>query len=285
MEPVKQRTNTPDKSSEERPLAGQRIMITRPRERAEELAAPLRALGAETVELPTIAIEDPADWASLDAALQALPRYDWLIFTSANGVRKLLERMAARGLDKRSLAAARFCAIGPATAAELRRHSLRVDKMPDEYVAEGVVRAFAEEPLDGKRILLPRARVARDILPQELRRRGAQVDVVEAYRTVTPPHSRERARGIFTRERPTWITFTSSSTVENLLRLLPPGQRDSYLQGIKVASIGPITSRTLRARGLSVDAEAPQHTIPALVAAIVQYCGQPSPRDYSQESR
>lgn len=278
-EPVEQDGSDPVKRHEPLPLSGQRILITRPREQSEELAGPLRALGAETLELPTIAIEDPQDWSGFDAALESIARYDWLIFTSANGVRKFLERMAARGMDPRSLAAARLCAIGPATAGELRKHSLRVDKVPEEYVAEGVLQAFAEEPLAGKRILLPRARVARDVLPEELRRRGAQVDVVEAYRTVTPSHSQERAQLIFTRQRPTWIVFTSSSTVENLLRLIPSEQRASYLQNIQMASIGPITSRTLRAHGLPVAVEAPQHTIPSLVAAIAQACGRSHPQE------
>ncbi|OFV96519.1 MAG: uroporphyrinogen-III C-methyltransferase [Acidobacteria bacterium RIFCSPLOWO2_02_FULL_61_28] len=255
------------------PLFGERILITRPREQARELAEPLRALGAETIELPTIAIADPEDWSALDGAIERLgtPRtYDWLIFTSANGVRKFMQRMAANGTDVRRLAGAKICAIGPATADELRAHLLVVDVVPRTYVAEGVLEALAEEPLAGKRILIPRARVARDVLPAELRKRGAEVDVVEAYRSILPTERTEKTEAIFTRHRPTLIVFTSSSTVENLLRLIPPEKRDSYLEGVRIASIGPITSRAIRRAGLTVHIEAGEYTIPALVAAIVE---------------
>ena len=256
------------------PLFGQRILITRSREQAAELAGPLRALGAETIELPTIAIQDPQDWAPLDHAVRVAGGYDWIIFTSVNGVRKFMERMAAIGGDIRKLAATKLCAIGPATAAELGRRLLSVEKVPRQYRAEGVLEAFSGEALEGKRFLIPRAKVARDVLPEELRKRGAQVDVVEAYRTVAPPESVERARVIFSRHKPTLIAFTSSSTVENLLRLLPPEEGSAYLQNVKVASIGPITSATLRRHGLAVDIEAREYTIPSLVEAIVRTLGK-----------
>ncbi|MGH9786471.1 MAG: uroporphyrinogen-III synthase, partial [Terriglobia bacterium] len=276
------------------PLFGERILITRAREQAAELAEPLRALGAETIELPTIAVEDPADWSPLDGAIRQLKtsaspgqsretsggrgKYDWLIFTSANGVRKFIERLAATKTDIRVLAGVKICAIGPATAGELGKHLLAVDVMPRSYVAEGVLEALAEEPVAGKRFLIPRAKVARDVLPEELRKRGAEVDVVEAYRTILPadPAGRdggieaaERTESIFSRHRPTLIVFTSSSTVSNLLRLIPPEKRASYLDGVRIASIGPITSQTARRAGLPVHIEARQHTIPALVEAIV----------------
>ncbi len=258
------------------PLFGERVLITRSREQAAELAAPLRALGAETIELPTIAIHDPEDWSPLDQALEAVGSYDWILFTSANGVRKFMDRMGVTGKDIRSLAGAKICAIGPATAEELRKHLLRVDvdKVPREYRAEGVLAAFSEEPLAGKRFLIPRARVARDVLPDELRKRGAQVDVVEAYRTLAPADSAERAQVIFSRHPPTVITFTSSSTVENFLRLLPQKEQSACLNNAKLASIGPITSGTLRRHGLTVDIEAREYTIPALVAAIVESLGK-----------
>ncbi|OFV97847.1 MAG: uroporphyrinogen-III C-methyltransferase [Acidobacteria bacterium RIFCSPLOWO2_02_FULL_60_20] len=250
------------------PLFGQRILITRPREQAAELVAPLRALGAETLELPTIAIEDPEDWAPLDKAIRYLRRYHWVIFTSANGVRKFLGRMAARGNDIRSMSAAKLCAIGPATAAELRRNCLKVDVVPKEYVAEGVVKALAKTPLRGRRVLIPRARVARDLLPEALRKRGASVDVVEAYRSVLPPESVERARVIFERHKPTVAVFTSSSAVSNLFRLLPEEEMRGHLRDVKVASIGPVTSRTAREHGLQVAIQPRQYTVPALVRAI-----------------
>ena len=255
---------------EKLPLFGQRILITRAREQAAELAAPLRALGAETLELAAIEIQNPDDWSPLDAAARSAGRYDWIIFTSANGVRKFMERMAATQTDIRALAGRQLCAIGPATAAELRRRLLRVDKVPREYRAEGVLEAFAGESLTGKRILIPRAKVARDLLPDELRKRGATVDVVEAYRTVVPAESDKKARIIFTRHKPTLVTFTSSSTVENFLRMLPEPEREAWLQGVKLASIGPITSATLRRHGLTADIEAREYTVPALVEAIAE---------------
>jgi len=251
------------------PLFGERILITRAREQAAELADPLRALGAETIELPVIAIEEPEDRAPLDCAIQQLASYDWLIFTSANGVRKFMERLAESGTDIRTLAGKKLCAIGPATAGELGRHLLTVDVVPSSYIAEGVLEALADEPVAGKRFLIPRARVARDVLPEELRKRGAEVDVVEAYRTILPAAKPERIESIFSRHRPTLIVFTSSSTVSNLLKLIAPEKRAEYLEGVRIASIGPITSRTARDAGLTVHIEAREHTVPALVEAIV----------------
>jgi uroporphyrinogen III methyltransferase/synthase len=269
------------------PLFGERILITRAREQAAELAEPLRALGADTIELPVIAIEDPEestpeDSKTLTRAIERIADYHWLIFTSANGVRKFIQRLAQSSADIRTLAGKKICAIGPATAGELRKHLINVDVVPREYVAEGVLEALAAEPVAGKRFLIPRAKVARDVLPEELRKRGAQVDVVEAYRTVLPGEGSakevgakaggefaERLESIFSRHRPTLIVFTSSSTVSNLLRLLPPEKRTEYLTGVRIASIGPITSETARQAGLTVDIEAREHTIPALIEEIV----------------
>ncbi len=254
---------------EELPLFGERILITRAREQAAEIAEPLRELGAETIELPVIAIEEPEDHAPLDRVIQNLATYDWLIFTSANGVRKFTKRLAESGTDIRTLAGKKLCAIGPATAGELRKHLLTVDVVPSSYVAEGVLEALADEPVAGRRFLIPRARVARDVLPEELRKRGAEVDVVEAYRTVLPAVRQERIESVFLRHQPTLIVFTSSSTVSNLLQLIPAKKRTEYLEGVRIASIGPITSQTVRDKGLTVHLEATEHTIPALVKAIV----------------
>jgi uroporphyrinogen III methyltransferase/synthase len=255
------------------PLFGQRILITRPREQAAELAEPLRALGAETLELPAIAIADPEDWSPLDKAIRNLRRYHWIIFTSANGVRKFLDRLRFHDGDIRSFAKARLCAIGPATAAELRKSCLPVDVVPKKYVAEGLLHALARKPLRGKNILIPRARVARDVLPEALRKRGAKVDVVEAYRSVLPKGAAERARVIFERHRPTLVVFTSSSAVNNLFQLLPAEELAEYLRDAKVASIGPITSRTAREHGLTVAIEPREYTISALLRAIVDTIG------------
>jgi uroporphyrinogen III methyltransferase/synthase len=247
------------------PLFGRRIVVTRPRGQAEELSARLSALGADVIELPAIEIRPARDYGPLDRALACLGSYDWLIFTSANGVRFFLERLDASGLDLRALKA-RLCAIGPATRRALEALHLKVDLMPEEYVAESLVEAFAREDLKGKRILLPRAAVARDLVPAELRRRGAEVDVVEAYRTEAPADLAARAREVFAPARkPHWITFTSSSTARNFLTATQGG----LLEGVRIASIGPVTTATLRSLGLEVAAEADPYTADGLVSAIV----------------
>jgi uroporphyrinogen III methyltransferase/synthase len=246
------------------PLFGQRIVVTRARDQAEALSARLHERGANVLELPTIEIVPALDYGELDAAIAALDRYDWLIFTSANGVKYFLDRLDQSSTDLRSLRAC-ICAIGPATRRAIEQLHFKVDLVGKEYVAESLVEAFAAHDIAGKRILLPRAAVARDLLPQELRRRGAQVDVVEAYRTELPEGAAEKAREIFRgTHKPDWITFTSSSTVKNLMRLITPGDLDD----VKVASIGPVTSNTARQLGIQVTVEAAQFTVDGLVDAI-----------------
>jgi uroporphyrinogen III methyltransferase/synthase len=248
---------------EKLPLFGRRIVVTRDRRQAAELAEPLEALGAATLLLPVIEIRAAEDPESLDIAIARLDSYDWLIFTSVNGVRFFVERLDASHRDLRSLRA-KLCAIGPATRAALEALHLKVDRMPEEYVAESLVQAFAADDLSGRRILLPRAAVARDLVPAELTRLGAAVEVVEAYRTVVPENAAKQAREILAR-KPDWITFTSSSTVKNFVAI---AGREA-LQGVKIASIGPITSGTLREYALTADVEAGPHTVEGLVEGIV----------------
>lgn len=250
---------------ERRALFGKTIVVTRAREQAGALAARLGELGAHVVEIPTIEIAPPADWKPLDTALARLESFDWLIFTSANGVRFFTQRLDASARDLRALRA-RLCAIGPATAAALAALHLKIDLMPEEYVAESVVKAFEKIPLEGARLLLPRAAVARDLIPVELEKRGARVTVVEAYRTVPARHT-QWPEGF----RPDWIAFTSSSTVENFHSLF--GLK--CLDGVRVASIGPITSATARRLGIQVTAEPADHTIAGLVQAIVSTVAEP----------
>ena len=229
------------------PLFGKRIVITRDRRQAMELAEPLEALGAETVLLPVIEIREPEDPGPLDKAIARLGSYDWVIFTSVNGVRFFVERLDRSVCDLRSLKA-KICAIGPATRAAVEALHLKVDRMPGEYVAESLIQAFEEDDLRSVRILLPRAAVARDLVPAQLTRRGATVDVVEAYRTLVPEGAVAAAEAALVR-RPDWITFTSSSTVTHFVGIagrIP-------LAGVKIASIGPITSATVREHGLEVD--------------------------------
>ena len=247
------------------PLFGQRIVVTRPRDQAAALTDRLRALGAEAISLPTIEIRPPGDWTPLDHAIARLDTYDWLIFTSANGVDNFIQRLDRSPNDLRRIRA-KICAIGPATAEALETLHLKVDRLPAEYVAESLLEAFVGDDLDGTRILLPRALVARDLIPAQLEQRGARVDVVPAYQTVIPADAASRAQRLFAGPgRPDWITFTSSSTVKNFLSLCPKEK----LEGVRVASIGPITSATARELGLSVDQEAGRYTVDGLIEAIL----------------
>ena len=222
---------------EKLPLFGQRIVVTRDRRQSSMLAEPLEALGAETLFVPVIEIADAAERSSLEQAVQNLASYDWLIFTSVNGVRHFVEALDRSDIDLRALRA-KLCAIGPATRAAVEALHLRVDVMPEEYVAESLLEALAGEDLKSKRILLPRAAVARDLVPVTLRERGAVVDVVEAYRTIIPADALRRGAKEALEHKPDWITFTSSSlTVEE-----PAGGdgQSGARAGIRIASIGPV---------------------------------------------
>lgn len=245
------------------PLFGRRIVVTRAAEQAGSTIGKLRALGAAAIELPVIAIRPLEDYSVLDEAIRRLPEYDWLIFTSANGVRFFFERLEASPRDVRALPA-KICAIGPATRRALEIFHLKVDLVPEEFVAESLVRAFASEPMEGKRVLLARAETARELLPEELRRLGASVDVAPAYRTVIPEDAAERARAVF-EVKPDWVLLTSSSTARNLLTLA--GRH--ALEGVKIASIGPVTSATARQLGLAVTVEAKPYTIDGLIEGIL----------------
>lgn len=242
------------------PLAGQRIVITRARDQAGTLAQRLRELGADPVEFPTIRICEPRDYSALDSAIARLETYDWLIFTSVNGVKSFTARLDASARDLRALKA-RICAIGSATAAAVESLHLKADVVPDEYVAEGLIEKLAVENLAGTRILIPRAAVARDVLPVELRRRGAVVDVVEAYRTEVPESVPEWKAPV------DWVTFASSSAVKNFLALVGRER----LEGVRIASIGPVTSAAVRQHGLEPDVEARPYTVEGMVEAIVRH--------------
>jgi len=249
---------------EKLPLFGETIVVTRAREQSSALAAPLRQFGAHVIELPTIEIQPAPDYAPLDRAIAELSSYQWLVFTSANGVRFFLERLDASTSDLRAIRG-RICAIGPATRAALERFHIKVDITAEQYVAEGLLHALASYEVSGARVLIARAAIARDVLPTELARRGAVVDVIEAYRTVPPANFAARAAEIL-KSNPSWITFTSSSTVENFIAVVGA----EALRGVRIASIGPITSTTLRNHDLAPAAEASVFTVNGLVEAIVQ---------------
>lgn len=247
------------------PLSGRRVVVTRAAAQAAALTRRLRELGAEVIPLPAIEIRPPEDWTELDAAIARLHEYDWIVFTSANGVRFFLERLDASPLDVRAIQAC-ICAIGPATRKALEAAHLKPDLMPAEYVAESIVSALSAADLTDRQFLLPRAAGARDFLPEQLRQRGAQVDVVEAYRALPPAELPERARRLFANtSRPDWVTFTSSSTVRHLVEAIGV----EALRPVRIASIGPITSATVRRYGLEVAAEARVYTVDGLVEAIV----------------
>lgn len=257
---------------EKRPLFGQRVVITRMREQAADLRDLLAERGAQPVELATIEMRDPDSWAALDGAIERLGEFNFLLFTSANGVRKFIARLRACGFDARHLHGVEIGAIGPGTAAELEKNGVRADILPEEYRAEGLLEALEGRDLTGKSVLVPRAGEARNLLPQALCERGARVEVIEAYRVVAPHYSPEDLEAALA-PPPGVITFTSSSTAKNFAALPFPAALREQLALAKIASIGPITSETLRALGMSVDIEAQESTILGLVEAIEGYFG------------
>ena len=268
------------------PLFGKKIVVTRAREQASALSDLLRTRGAEPLEFPAIEIARLDDYAALDAALSDLNAYDWIALTSTNTVAFLAERLDALGLDARALSQTRVAAIGPATAHALKTQlGLRADYMPSEAVAEPMLAEWPDTDVTGQRILLPRALEARDILPDGLRERGATVDVIAAYQTRMDGAASDRLRTQLQNGDIDVLTFTASSTVRNFAQALDEGtgNREQGTEGTNagtlaelvgkttIASIGPVTSQTLRELGLNVNIEAPEHTIPGLVSAIETY--------------
>jgi uroporphyrinogen III methyltransferase/synthase len=283
------------------PLAGKRILITRAREQASGFAAVLEAAGAEVVEFPTITILPPESWAPLDAAIGRLREYQWVIFTSSNGVRFFRDRLQHAGRDVRDLHGIMICAIGPATAAALAALGVRADLVPAEFKAEALLEAIRAVPghpthkavvqpgglgprahtggspgglggtdIRGARVLLARAAEARELLPEELTRHGAQVDVVPAYRTVRSTAAAEPVRAMLRDRNIHAVTFTSSSTVKHFLELVGEDARD-LLRGVVVASIGPITAEAASRRGIASDIVPENYTIPALAEALIRH--------------
>lgn len=258
-------------ASKSQPLAGYRILVGRARHQASALSSGLHNLGAEILEIPFIEIRKPHSFRPLDGALRNITGYDWLILTSVNGVAAMWDRLKKLRISRRSLRHLQIAAIGPATKKAIETHGLTVNVVPEEYVAESVVRSLSPQ-VRGKRVLLVRAKVARDVIPREVRKMGAQVAVVEAYETAIPESSRARLRSAMRnhKRRPHLITFTSSSSVRNFVDLLGETQD---LDGIKLASIGPVTSATLREFNLRADIEASEYTIAGLTRAIVGSMG------------
>jgi uroporphyrinogen III methyltransferase/synthase len=252
---------------EGRPLSGKRIVVTRTRSQAGVLSEQLRGLGADVIELPTIRIEPPSDLRAFAELVQDAHGYDWIIFTSPNGVTAFFDMFYKLYDDAREIGGARIAAIGPATAQRIKDFHLKVDLQPEEFVAESIVQEFKKQGgVENLRILLARAEKARDLLPKELSALGAIVDEGFAYRTVPETRDDTGARRRLLGEGADLITFTSSSTVENFLALGLP-----WPPGMQIASIGPVTSATARDRGLKVAVEARPHDIQGLVEAIRKY--------------
>ena len=252
------------------PLKAVRILVGRARHQAGALTRELRKLGATVLEIPFIEIRKPHSFKPLDSALQNLRDYDWLILTSVNGVEAVWERIRKLRLPGGRLKHLKIAAIGPATKKAIEAQGLAVQVVPKQYVAESVVKSLRKR-VPGKRVLLARARVARDVIPRELRKAGATVDVVEAYETVLPKSSRDRLRKALRNPKlcPTIATFSSSSMARNFVTLV--GMRAAQAavrEGLRLASIGTITSAALRELGLPIHAEAKQFTVPGLVNAI-----------------
>jgi uroporphyrinogen III methyltransferase/synthase len=257
---------------ETKPLFGRRVLVTRAREQAGELSRLLIEQGAEPVECPTIRIMPPESWRELDQAITDLSRYQWLVFTSVNGVKPFMDRLQRKGLDGRALAGLQLCCIGPRTAEALAAYGLRADLVPSEYQAEGLIEAMKAAGVKGRRVLIPRAAVAREVLPEQLRELGADVRVVTAYRTVSPEIEAGRLKDLLKQQALHVLTFASSSTVRNFCGLFNSREEMQRLTGgAVVACIGPITAKTALEEGLAVAITAAENTIPALVEAIVQY--------------
>ena len=249
---------------EKLPLFGKKIVVTRDHRQSSSFGSMLEECGAEVIACPVIEIQPPSDPEPLRTAIAALATYDWVVFTSVNGVRRFVSELDASTVDLRALQG-RIAAIGSATQAALEALHLKVDLVPEEYVAESLVLAFQNVGLIGKRILLPRAKVARDVVPVELNRRGALVDVVEAYQTGVPADIGDRVSQALA-AKPDWITFSSSSTVTNFFAHATPGD----LKDCRIASIGPVTSASLRAAGVEPHVEAQPHTMDGLLAALLR---------------
>lgn len=247
------------------PLAGRRVVVTRAADQASGLSDALRRMGAEVVELPVVAFAPPEDWSGVDSAIAALEEYDWLVFTSANGVRFFVERAKQTGASIGGLRA-KVCTVGPATAAAAENLGLAVHLMPHDFVGEALVEALSKEGIAGKRVLWARAAIAREAVPEALHKAGAQVDVAVVYQTIVPPELEQHARQVFGAASPDWVTFTSGSTVKNLVDAVGV----EALAGVRCASIGPVTTAAAVRHGLTVAAEADPSTAEGLADAIVR---------------
>ena len=254
---------------EKRPLWGQRVLVTRSRGQASIFSKMIQDLGGVPIEFPTIDIIPADDYAPLDKAITAVSDFDWIIFTSVNGVQAFYERLSINKMDFRELKGIRIGAVGPKTKEELEKYGLNVDYIPGEYRAEAIIEEMQGEDLKGKKILLPRPDIARKILPEALKSMGADVQEVIAYKTVIGNGQANNIKDLLENKKINIITFTSSSTVKNFVSMFNKSELPQLLQGVKLASIGPITTNTAVELGLNIDVEASEYTLDGLLEAIL----------------
>jgi uroporphyrinogen III methyltransferase/synthase len=257
---------------DQKPLFGRGVVITRPEKQADDLAQLLLNEGANSIHFPTIKIVPPPDWRGLDAAIKNLEDYDWLIFTSANGVAFFFERLLAKKKDIRDLKGVKICCIGPTTAKQVQSKGIRVDLVPEKFISEGILECFTGVNLRGKKILIARAAEARDVLPTGLKKLGAKVDVVTAYVTVNSGKKKNDLEALFKENQVDVITFTSSSTVDNFVKIM--GRNFSLPKGVKIACIGPVTAAAAKKAGLPVEVHQEEYTMEGLVQALIDYFGK-----------
>ena len=259
---------------EHRPLLGRGVVVTRARKQASGLVRDLTDLGACVYEFPTIEVVPLDDYAEVETALLALASYDWLVFTSVNGVGFFFDQLRLIGLDARVLGGLEIAAIGPATAQALEERGIKPDFVPDKYVAEHVVEGLLKRGVEGKRVLVPRARVAREVLPEELVRAGAEVTVLPVYETRLAGSDAFEILDAMDEGSIDWVTFTSSSTVDNFFELITPQQITRMVEEVRFACIGPVTAKTLEKYGFTARIMPEEYTIPGLVAALVEDVGK-----------
>ncbi len=255
-----------------RPLFGRRVLVTRTREQASTLSESLARLGAAPVEVPVIEVQGLDAYEALDDALRGMEGFDWLVFTSANGVAAVRERLLALGLDVRDLKGPRLAAIGPGTAGPLEQTGLRVDLIPERFVAESLAEALVAQGMEGTRVLIARALEAREVLPERLSKAGAKVTVAPCYRTVPRAGAGDEIRALLAEGKVDVVTFASSSAVEAFAACVAPEGLAEALEGVTVACIGPVTAETAQRHGLRVDVMPEEHTIPGLVSELVKHC-------------
>jgi uroporphyrinogen III methyltransferase/synthase len=256
---------------ESKPLFGKRIIVTRSRDQASVFAEMLIDRGATTIEFPTIDVVPPSSWDELDAAIANIETYTWAIFTSANAIRFFMDRLKGLNKDLRLLKGVKICVVGPKTAEALESYGLKPDLIPSEFKAEGVVSALGGSGVKGQKFLIPRAKVARELIPDKLREQGAEVTVATAYENIRPAADADRARKLFEDKKIAAVTFTSSSTVHNFVEILGQKEYKALMEGVVIACIGPVTAKTAREYGMKTDIMPSDYTIPALVDAMVAF--------------